>query len=143
MIYAKTFRQITIKTKDPEEYDRQMNAVFAAHGQPEIQDNSTPEMFCTTVRYWVRNDTPETLGEWYEQNGGMCKCSDCPVWPKIAPTDGRRKNVHCEHYDGYASANSWACEYYYAAFKNINDLKRILGHNWPEIAPQTNETGDG
>lgn len=97
MRYVRHYKQQTIKTSDPREFDDFMNEIFMRAAQsgkePEVHFFENQD-FCATVRYFVNLNIPETISEQYEVRGETHQCQECPKYVPI--TDRRRTTSLCE-----------------------------------------------
>ena len=114
MQYAKKFTQKTVMAKDPDSFDRMINAIYdiAARSQREPEIHYFDGMgLCATVRYYETIEIPETASERFLVAGETHTCADCEHYrPSF---DGRVKWVKCAEGGCLAGRTSPACEYHY------------------------------
>lgn len=114
MLYSKKFTQKTVMAKDPETFDRLINAIYdtAARSQREPEIHYFDGMgLCATVRYYEMIEIPETASERFIAAGEAHTCADCEHYRP--PFDGRVKWVKCAEGGCLAGRTSPACEYHY------------------------------
>lgn len=117
MKYVRQFKQKTIKSDDPMEFDQMINAVYmvAAGGGKEPEIHYYDGMgLCASVRYFVNEMIPEDTKDEYEMLGDYRYCVECPLFKM--PEDRRVKRTICEK--GHRTyTDSKACNDYYVMLK--------------------------
>ena len=111
MKYVRHYKQQTIKTDDPKEFDDFMNEIFmrASAGGKEPEVHFFEGMgFCACVRYFVSLTVPETLAEEKEALGEFHDCIECPYFTL---TPGKKKKGTC--IKGQTWVDSRVCDAYY------------------------------
>ncbi len=111
MKYVRHYKQKTIKSDDPKEFDDLMNAIFisAAQGGKEPEVHFFEGMgLCASVRYFVSLSIPETISEQHEVLGERHQCSECPLF---SMTPGKKKHGACVK--GATWSDSPVCDEFY------------------------------
>lgn len=115
MKFVKHFKQQTVRTNDPREFDALVNEIFiqAAQGgkEPEVHFYDS-QGFCATIRYFVNLQIPETISEEFELRGEKHYCAECQYFS--ISSDRRYKYGHCSLYDKRRCGDTPACDALYS-----------------------------
>ena len=124
MKYVKHYRQQTVKTDDPKEFDDLINEIFiraAGSGkEPEVHFFEGMGL-CASVRYFVNLTIPESLSEEHEARGEFHKCYECPFF-EVVP--GKKKKGTCPKGSTWIDSN--VCDIYYERGIEDGDQSRAI-----------------
>lgn len=126
MIEKRKPRQVTIRSTDPEDFDRRINEILSEHSDVKIErEPSIPMMAYLTFTEIV--EEAENLREEYELAGCTLTCGSCP---KIKISNDKRRRRHfCPVKQATVRLSMYCCETF---FEMVEEGKIIIERR-PEL----------
>ena len=118
MIRTEYEMNLTIQTRDAEEFDARCNDASRTYSNKDVKVTRMFDAelgFIAFVTWTEREAIPENAKDRAELRGERYVCGECPYY--VRPTDGRVKNTDCSYDGSRVWFDKCACETLYLAIE--------------------------